>query len=204
MKTFAYLRVSKSEQDVKNQRLAILNFAREKDIRVDDFFEISISSRKGTRERGIDSLLEQLQSGDRLIVSELSRLGRSVGQIIQIVDQLVKEKIKFTAIKENININGKRDMQTKVMITMFGLFAEIERDLISARTKEGLAAARAKGKLLGRPKGTFKSRLDGKENEIKALLEKGVSKSSIAKIVDVSRTTLVSFVKSRNLELKPR
>ena len=96
-------------------------------------------------------LLGSLEAGDRLVVSELSRLGRSLGQVIQLVDELVKRKVRFTAIKEAIRFEGKQDMQTKVMIALFGLFAEVERDLISERTKEGLAAARAKGRLLGRP-----------------------------------------------------
>jgi DNA invertase Pin-like site-specific DNA recombinase len=116
-------------------------------------------------------------------VSELSRLGRSLGQVIHIVDELVKRKIRFTAIKEGIHFEGKQDLQTKVMVALFGLFAEVERDLISERTLEGLASARAKGRLLGRPKGALgKSRLDGKEEEIRLLLQKQVSKASIAKM----------------------
>ena len=95
-----------------------------------------------------------------LLVNELSRLGRSVGQIIQIVDALIKKNIRFIAVKESIRLNGKQDIQTKSMITMFALFAEIEMDLISERTRQGLIAAKEKGKLLGRPKGTGKSKLD--------------------------------------------
>ena len=133
-------------------------------------------------------------------MSELSRLGRSVGQVIQIVDDLIKHQIKFIAIKENIHLDGKQDIQSKVMVTMFGLFAEIERDLISERTCEGLAAARAKGRVLGRPKGSHgASRLDGKEGEIQMLLAKKVSKASIAKILDVSRSALLYFISSREL-----
>ena len=94
-------------------------------------------------------------------------------------------------------------MQTKVMIALFGLFAEVERDLISQRTKEGLAAARAKGRLLGRPKGALgKSKIDGKKEEIRMLLEKTVSKASIAKILGVSRTALHHFIRTRNLAPK--
>ena len=89
-------------------------------------------------------MLDSLTAGDRLVVSELSRLGRSLGQVIRIVEELVKRKIRFTAIKESIHFEGKQDLQTKVMIALFGLFAEVERDLISERTKEGLAAARRK------------------------------------------------------------
>ena len=159
-----------------------------------------MSSRKSTKQRGIDELLERLNPGDTLITSELSRLGRSLGQIIQIVDELTKRQVNFIAIKQNIQLNGTQSIQNKVMVAMFGLFAEIERDLISERTKQGLAAARKKGKLLGRPKGTLgKSKLDGEEEEIKMLLAKSVSKSSIAKIMDVSRTALCSFINSRGL-----
>jgi DNA invertase Pin-like site-specific DNA recombinase len=104
------------------------------------------------------------------------------------------------AIKEDIRFEGKQDLQTKVMIALFGLFAEVERDLISERTKEGLASARAQGRLLGRPKGTLgKSKLDGKEDEIRMLLGKQVSKASIAKIVDVSPTALRHFIRTRKL-----
>jgi len=125
-------------------------------------------------------MLANLESGDLLLVSELSRLGRSVGQIIQIVDILIKQQIRFVAVKESIKINGKQDIQTKTMITMFGLFAEIERDLISERTKQGLLAAKEKGKILGRPKGSGKSKLDSFKLEIEALLKNGSSKTFIA------------------------
>ena len=133
-------------------------------------------------------------------LSELSRLGRSLGQVIEIVDELVKRKVRFTAIKEAIRFEGKQNLQTKVMIALFGLFAEVERDLISERTREGLASAQAKGRLLGRPKGSLgKSRLDGKEEEIRGLLQKQVSKASIAKIVGVTRPTIHHFITTRKL-----
>jgi DNA invertase Pin-like site-specific DNA recombinase len=200
MKTVAYLRVSKDSQDVNNQKLAILEFAQREKMEVDLFIEITISSRKSTKERKIDQLLEQLDPGDTLIVSELSRMGRSVGEIITTIDNLVNQKIRFFAVKEGIRLNGSQDIQTKVMVTMFGLFAEIERDLISMRTKEALAAAKASGKQLGRPKGTKgKSKLDGREEEIKELLDMRVSKASIAKITGVSRATLYHFIESRKL-----
>jgi len=113
---------------------------------------------------------------------------------------MIEKQIRFVAIKEGIDLEGKQDIQTKVMITMFGLFAEIERDLISERTKEGLVAARAKGKIIGRPKGALgKSKLDGKEEDIQLLLKKGVSLSSIAKVMEVSRTTLRHFIRTRQL-----
>jgi DNA invertase Pin-like site-specific DNA recombinase len=203
MKTVAYLRVSTGSQDLANQKMAVLDYARQQHFRVDQFVEAQVSSRKTPAQRGLEDLLGTLDAGDRLIVSELSRLGRSLGQVIRIVDELVKQKVRFVAIKEGIRFEGKQDMPTKVMITLFGLFAEVERDLISQRTKEGLATARAKGRLLGRPKGALgKSKLDGKEEEIRVLVEKTVSKASIAKIVGVSRTALHHFIRTRKLDPK--
>jgi len=203
MKTVAYLRISTGSQDLAHQKMAVLDYARQQRFTVDRFVEARVSSRKNSVQRGIDDLLGILAAGDRLIVSELSRLGRSLGQVIRIVDELVKRKIRFIAIKEAIRFEGKQDMQTKVMIALFGLFAEVERDLISQRTKEGLATARAKGRLLGRPKGALgKSKLDDKEEEIRMLLEKTVSKASIAKIVGVSRTAIHHFIRTRKLNAK--
>lgn len=203
MKTIAYLRVSTGSQDLDNQKLAVLDYARQKRFAIDRFIEAQASSRRGRPRRRIEELLGSLEAGDRLVVSELSRLGRSLGQVIQFVDELVKRKVRFVAIKEDIRFEGKQDLQTKVMIALFGLFAEVERDLISERTKEGLVAARARGRLLGRPKGSLgTSKLDGKEGEIRKLLEKEVSKRSLAKIMDVSPTNLRHFIRTRKLALE--
>jgi len=167
---------------------------------IDAFIEATASAGKTQKARRLDELMDQVEPGDRLIVSELSRLGRSLGQVIDLIDTLVKRQIAFIAIKENIRFEGQQTMQTKVMIALFALFAEVERDLISERTKEGLVKARASGKKLGRPKGAHgQSRLDGKEEEIQALLEKAVSKTAIAKITGVSRTTLYHFIQTRRL-----
>jgi len=201
LKTLGYLRVSTVKQDVQNQKLEILSYANTNKITVDDFLTVEMSSRKTMKERRIDELLSMLDDGDTLIVSELSRLGCSLGEIIQIVDNLIKKQVRFIAVKQGMTINGRNDIQTKVMITMFGLFAEIERDLLSELTKMGLENARAKGKKLGRPVGKLgKHKLDGKEDEIKELLRYRVSKSAIARKLGVSRTCLVDFVQKRNIE----
>jgi DNA invertase Pin-like site-specific DNA recombinase len=200
MKTIAYLRVSTMSQHLDQQRLAVLDYAQSHQLTIDEFVSVSASSKKSQRARRLDELLGGLQSKDVLLVSELSRLGRSVGQIILLVEKLIAKQVRLIAIKEGIDLSGKANLQTKVMITLFSLFAEIERDLISERTKEGLAQARAKGKQIGRPKGVLgKSRLDGKEQEIQHLLSKGVSKASIAKILSVSHATLRHFIKTRKL-----
>ena len=200
MKTIAYLRISTVGQDCDNQRFAILDYAHRRKINIDEFVSIQASSRKTLGQRGILELLKRLKPGDVLLVSELSRLGRSVGQIIQMIDYLIINQIKFVAIKESIELSGKQDIQTKVMVTMFSLFAEIERDLISERTKEGITVARTKGKTIGRPKNSIgKSKLDGKENEIRLLREKEVGITSITKIMEVSRTALRHFIRTRKL-----
>ena len=202
LKTVAYLRVSTRSQDLDNQKLAILDYAQKKQIAVDRFVELQVSSRQVRHRESIERLLLDLAEGDRLLVSELSRLGRSLGQVIQLVDTLIQRKIRFTAIKEGIELDGEQDIQTKVMVALFGLFAEVERDLISERTKEGLATARAQGKMLGRPKGLpGKSKLDGKENDLRELMGKGLSISSIAKMLDVSRNALYHFIKTRQLRV---
>ncbi len=200
MKTVAYLRVSTPQQDLRSQRLAILEYARAHDFRVDDFIEATASGQASEKRRRLDELTSTLEPGDRLVVSELSRLGRSLGQVVTILDALAKGGVALVALKENIRVDGKQDMQTKVMTTLFALFAEIERDLISERTREGLARARASGRQLGRPKGSLGvSRLDGREDDIRRFLELGLSKTAIAKLTGVSRTALYSFMNTRGL-----
>ena len=203
MAVWGYVRVSTEGQNCENQRLAILDYCNKNNLKVNNWIEITISSMKSEKDRRIKELLEQAQKDDTVIISELSRLGRSVGQVIMMVDRLIKSEVKLISIKESIQLNGRSDIQTKVMITMFSLFAEIERDLISERTKEGLSRARAEGKLLGRPKGSIgKSKLDGKEKEIREYLKKGVNKANIGKIYEVSWPTMNNFIRSRGIQIE--
>jgi DNA invertase Pin-like site-specific DNA recombinase len=195
MKTIAYVRVSTDAQDVTHQRLAILEFARTERLVVDAFLESQASARHSLKARHLEVLFDSLERGDTLIVSELSRLGRSVGEIMTTVDRLVHHQMRVFALKQ--------DLQSRVIVTLFGLFAEIERGLLSLRTKEALATARAAGKRLGRPPGALgKSRLDGKEQEIQTLLGLRVSQASIAKMTGVDRSTLAHFIQSRRLMQK--
>ncbi len=201
-RVLGYCRVSTSGQDANNQELEILKYARKHNINVDDFISLEVSSRKDTKTRRIDELMERLKIGDTLIVSELSRLGRSVGQLATMVDIFINNKIKFIAIKENICLNGdgKKDIQTTALVSCFSMLAEIERQLVSERTKAGLEAARARGKMLGRPKGSKgKTILDGREEFIKAELKYRVAKSAVARKLGVSRGSLVNFIESRGI-----
>ncbi len=202
-RVFAYLRKSTVEQNTGGQQLAVYQYVEKQGWAVHEWFDVDCSSRKTTKERRIDELLNKMKEGDVLVVPELSRLGRSVGQVILIVDELIKKKVTVICIKENLRLNGKQDITTKMMITMFGLFAEIERDLISERTKDGLARARAEGKLLGRPKGAGRSKLDDHGEEIAALLKTGSSKSYLARKYKVTPPTLYNWLKKHDLTVTP-
>jgi len=198
-RTIAYLRVSTSKQDVENQELELLRYASANSLSIDDWFKLEVSSRKSFKDRRIDELLDSLSSGDILIVSELSRLGRSLSEIIGIVDQLLDKGVTFIAIKQGMRLNGEQDMTAKIQVAMFGLLAELERDLISERTKMGIARAKSDGTVVGRPKGSRKSALDSKMLEIQSLLSKGISKSSVAKLLGVSGPSLHYFLKTRRV-----
>ena len=201
MPTIAYLRVSTGRQDINRQKLAVLAYAHTHRVIVDAFMETQHSSQRAMQRAELLQMIEALQPGDRLIVSELSRLGRSLSQILQIIDRLRQKEVRLVVIKEAIRFEGRHNIQTKAMIALFGLFAEVERDLIAERTKEGLAAAKARGQRLGRPQGALStSKLDGKAGDIRSLLQKHVSKASIARIMDVSQTTLQHFIRTRKLQ----
>lgn len=198
MKTVAYFKTSMDRQEVKEQRQAIVEFAQGEGINISRFIEMPASATRGKR---IDQLFSQLEPGDTLIVSELSRIGRSIGQIVRTVDALVKGKIRFIAVKEGIWLDEKRDSETQVMIRMFSLLAQADRQLVTLHTKEGLAVTRDKGKKLGRPMGSLgKSKLDGKTEEIKKLLASGISKGTIARMLGVGRTAVTHFINSRGLD----
>ncbi len=120
-KTIAYLRVSTDGQDLKNQKYEILDYADKNNMKITDWIEIKVSSRRSNKERLIDELLGKLDTQDTLIISEMSRIGRSVGQIISIVDELIKKQVKVIIIKQGMFINGKNDIQTKTMVTLFSV-----------------------------------------------------------------------------------
>ncbi|KHK01668.1 DNA-invertase [Desulfovibrio sp. TomC] len=182
--------------------MEILNFANQAGIRVDEFVEVEISSRKTTEERRIDELLARLAPGDTVVVSELSRLGRSLGEMVQIVEQLKEKEVALIAIKQGINTRSDSDMASKCIIYLSGMFAELERDFLSQRTKNGLERAKAQGKVLGRKKGSLgKSKMDEHVDEIKRLMTLKVPKASVAKILGVSRQALYKFIESRNIDV---
>lgn len=199
-KIVAYLRASTDKQDLSHQKLEILEFARRQGLRVDEYVELTISSRKTSKQRRIDELAQMLDETDTLIVTELSRLGRSTAEVIALVNALVERDIRVITIKQNLDISGQ-DMNSKIIITLFSLFAELERDLISLRTREALAAKKAQGRPLGKPKGTLqKSKFDQDVARIKELLGYGLSVRKIAKVLGYSsHIALNTYINKRGL-----
>jgi DNA invertase Pin-like site-specific DNA recombinase len=198
-KVIGYLRVSTQDQDTAKNQADVLAFANNKGLLKVQFVEEKVSGMQPWRKRKLAQVVEDLKAGDVLIVPELSRLGRSLVEVLEVLNVLTAKDVSVFSVKEAFQLNGK-DMQSKVMRTMLGLFAEIERDLISARTKEGLAAARAKGRLLGRPKGKGKSKLDQYRPEIEALLKNGSRKTFIAARYGVTPVTLSNWLKRTGLD----
>ena len=179
-KTIAYLRASTDKQDLNNQKLEIYEFAKKHNLEVDEFIQMTISSRRTTKERRIDEMLSTLNDADILIITELSRLGRSTAEVIGLINELINKQVRVIAIKQSLDIK-QHDMTSKVMITLFSLFSELERDLISLRTREALANKRMQGIKLGKPKGTVqKSKFDKDAEKIKELLILGLSVRKIA------------------------
>lgn len=165
---FGYIRVSTSEQSVESQKNLISRYLVEKRVHIDEWMEVEMSSRKTLEQRGIIALLGKLTKGDTVIVSELSRLGRSIKEVLQIIETLLEEKqCRLVLVKQNLDVDpsNRKDMTNKILLTIFSMMAELERDFISERTKEGLRARRAKGIVLGKPKGVIQSSIYDKEKE---------------------------------------
>ena len=181
-KIIGYIRTSTDKQDLKNQQHEILSYTNKNDLKVHEFIETQNSSRKTPKQRRIEELLEKLNSHDTLIVTELSRLGRSSSEILTLMNELIKKQIKIIFIIQNVVISSDRyDMNSKIMVTFFSLFGELERDMVSLRTKEALSAKKAQGIKLGKPIGTIqKSKFDKDLEKIKELLGYKLSVRKIA------------------------
>lgn len=197
---YGYIRVSSDKQTVENQRFEIENFAKQNNFKIDGWIEETISGTKNYDKRELGKLLNKVKKDDLIICAELSRLGRNLFMIMEILNICMTKECKVWTIKDNYRLG--EDIQSKVLAFAFGLSAEIERNLISQRTKEALARKRSEGVVLGRPKGRKSShlKLSGKEETIRVLREQNVSKSEIARIFGVHRMTVDSFIKTNNLE----
>lgn len=180
-KTIAYLRVSTDQQDLENQRMEIKSYADSKNLEIHKWIQVEISSRKNLHDRRIAELVQGLKKGDILIVSELSRLARSMRETHNIVHDIAKKKAELHVIKQNLITKDANDMATKIYINSFGMAAEIERDLISQRTKNGLARVKAEGRKLGNP-------------NLKVDNQRRIDKAN--KYAETLRGTISSFIKS--------
>lgn len=196
----AYVRVSTDKQELENQRFEIERFCRERSLAVDEWDGEIISGTVKVSERKLAAVLDSLTAGDTLIMAEVSRIARSLLGILMVVQECVDRGITLMTVKENFTFGG--DLNSKVMAAVFGIAAEIERSLISARTREALARKKAEGIRLGRPVGTGRPellKLYGKDEKILRLMEKRVSYAAIARILDVNPKTLRAYLERQNL-----
>jgi DNA invertase Pin-like site-specific DNA recombinase len=193
---YGYIKVSTDKQTVDNQRFEIERFCLKNSINIDHWIEETISGTQLPEKRLLGFLLTEVKTGDLIVCSELSRLGRNMFMIMSILNHLMINGVKIRTIKDNYQLGDS--IQAKILAFAFGLSAEIERDLISQRTKEALARKRSEGFALGRPTGRKSDRLKLTEHEaeILSLLDKNVSKSAIARRFGVCRKTVISFLKT--------
>jgi DNA invertase Pin-like site-specific DNA recombinase len=194
-----YLRVSTEEQDIEKNKAAILSFANEKRLGPIDWIEEKISGTVHWKQRALGQTLAGMKAGDVIIVSEISRLARSMGQIIEIIEYCKQHDIAVYAVKGAWELNG--NIESKIMLYLLSMFAEIERDLISLRTKEALAARKQAGVRLGRPQGSGHSRLDEHRTEVLSLLKNGSRKNFIAKKFNVSDGTLYNWLQRNEVAM---
>jgi len=201
MTNFAYLRVSTNRQDAKNQKLSVLDYCNSHNITPLKFLEDSISGKTSWRERGIGTILEKATKGDVIIVPEISRLGRSTLQVLEILELAAQKGVSVHIAKNNTVMDGS--MQATITATVLGLAAQIEREFISVRTKESLRKSKIDGTKLGRPKGQADFlKLDTFRDEITGYLKKEINKRAIAKLIECSPSTLYKWLKRRHIHVK--
>ena len=195
---YGYIRVSSDKQTVENQRFEIEQFCLREGVQVDGWIEETVSGTKPYSKRQLGKLLRHVKKGDLIICSELSRLGRSLYMIMEILSYCMHRECQVWTIKDGYRLGD--DIQSKVLAFAFGLSAEIERNLISQRTQEALKRKRAEGVVLGRPEGAknIHYKLDSKELEIRRLLAKNWSQIAIARKLGVSKNTLKRWIDRNN------
>ncbi|KAA6347842.1 putative DNA-invertase from lambdoid prophage Rac [termite gut metagenome] len=198
---YGYVRVSTDKQDCENQKLGVNAKAQQLELTVQKWIEDNgVSGTKEPEERALGGLLKKVKKGDTIIISELSRFGRSLYMVMRILEGLSKNEVNVYSHKDNFKLDNT--IESKVLAFAFSLAAEIERDMISRRTKEALARKRKDGAVLGRPLGakSAKRKLDDKEQQIVEYLKKGLSYSAIARMTGTHRLTICDFIKRNELE----
>lgn len=201
MAVYAYLRVSTGKQDGENQKVGVEALARRLNLEITEYIDDEgVSGTKEPDKRELGKLLEKLKPGDVLLAGEISRLGRSLFMVMRILEYCMNNGVKVYTAKDGYELGD--NIQSKVLAFAFGLAAEIEREMISRRTKEALAKKKAEGVVLGRPKGRKSGtvKLSGRAEEIRLLKKAGVPNAQIAKALGVDRNTLAAYLKERYLE----
>ena len=200
MTVWAYYRVSTDDQTVESQRVGVVEYATRNGLSIDrDIIDDGVSGTVLAKDRNLNKIIKQAKSGDKVIVSELSRLGRSTADVINTCQIFIKKNISCYFIKQNMSLDNSP--MGKMMVAILSAFAEMERDLISQRTKEGLARVKLSGRTLGRPKGikNIHHKLEDKEQEIIELINKGWVCNWIAKRFNCSNTCLKNFCYERKI-----
>ncbi len=193
MAVFCYTRVSTDKQDLEKQKHLLLEYAQAHQLLIDEFIGVEVSSRQGLKKRKVNELLSKLKPGDLLLVAELSRLGRNMLQTLNIINELSEKGITLIFVRQpELSTTGPH---TKLLTAIYSYFAEAEREYISIRTKQGLAAAKAKGKKLGRPKGSRNKEriLDPYRDQILDYLQMGLNLAAIRKIVNNQLEKPISY-----------
>jgi DNA invertase Pin-like site-specific DNA recombinase len=196
-RTIAYLRVSTIDQDLDKNKTDVLHFCNERDLGKVEFVEEKISGKVSWKERKIKTVIDDLQNGDALVVSEFSRLGRSMLEIMEILSVAKDKGVNVYVVKGDWSLNGS--IESKIYAMVLAMAAEIERELLSQRTKEALRAKKAAGVKLGRPRGPGKSKLDGYRPEIEALLKNGSTKKFVANRYGTTPANLWNWMKKQAL-----
>lgn len=201
-RVIGYLRVSTTEQDLEKNKAEILHFSNDRGLVPVEWVEEKVSGTKDWRKRKLGEVLHTLKAGDTIIVPELSRLGRSTLQILEVMKEAKEREIAVHALKGGWTLNGS--MESKIVLQVLAMVSEIERDLISARTKEALRARKDAGFKLGRPKGPGKSKLDPHKDDIIEDLQRGVTKTRIAKRYGATEATLHNWLKKNKIKTEAR
>ena len=197
-RTIAYLRVSTLDQDLEKYKADILNLANEKNLGKVEFVQEKVSGKVSWKKRKVAQLLDELDKDDVILLSEFSRLGRSMLECMEIISIAMQKGIRIYTVKGNWQLGDT--IQSKVMAIVFSMASEIERDLISKRTRESLKARKLAGVKLGRPKGPGKSKLDAYRPEIEALLSNGSTQKFIAHRYKVTEATLCNWMKKNKIK----
>lgn len=197
-KTIGYLRVSTASQELEKNKSDILKLANDKDLGKVVFVEEIISGKVSWRDRKLAEVLNELKAGDSIVVSELSRLGRSMLECMEILSIATTKQLKIYSVKGAWNLDSS--LQSKILAMAFSMAAEIERDLISSRTVEALRHCKSMGIKLGRPRGAGKSKLDQYRPEIEALLQNGTTQKFIAKRYNATEATMTNWIKKNGIQ----